>query len=296
MSGMSQDSKVLISQETLLDRLFDDNFVINAKLEKECFDGNTYPRDIPLAFSLCSGKVFIKTTFDNCTFKNLTVANCVFKNCYFYNCTFQNIDLTLDTYISSCSFLNECHYDTIRVFDLVTIGRSFFDKNNTINNINFVNERQVSKFAIKNGYAKSSEKNTFHDFALRNFTYTPKYKHYPSDCDFVGWKVIKDAQTQPLYLVKLLIPKDAKVSSWIGDKVRADRAYVLNIYNQDGKEVQEVTAKCAINDDIITTYTVGKYVYPDSFDDDHRNVCSNGIHFFLDKQEAIDYNHFAWTK
>ena len=41
-------------------------------------------------------------------------------------------------------------------------------------------------------------------------------------------------------------------------------------------------------------YTINKMVYPDSFDDDHRNVCSNGIHFFLDKQEAMDYNHFEF--
>ena len=36
-------------------------------------------------------------------------------------------------------------------------------------------------------------------------------------------------------------------------------------------------------------YKVGEMVYPDSFDEDRWNECSNGIHFFINKQEAIDY-------
>ena len=38
-----------------------------------------------------------------------------------------------------------------------------------------------------------------------------------------------------------------------------------------------------------TTYTVGEMVYPDTFDENRWNECSNGIHFFINKQEAIDY-------
>ena len=30
-------------------------------------------------------------------------------------------------------------------------------------------------------------------------------------------------------------------------------------------------------------------VYPDAFDEDRFNECSNGIHFFIDKQLAINY-------
>lgn len=37
------------------------------------------------------------------------------------------------------------------------------------------------------------------------------------------------------------------------------------------------------------TYRVGETVVPDSFDEDRWNECSNGIHFFITKQEAIDY-------
>ena len=36
-------------------------------------------------------------------------------------------------------------------------------------------------------------------------------------------------------------------------------------------------------------YKVGEMVYPDRFDDNRWDECSNGIHFFITKQEAIDY-------
>ena len=38
-----------------------------------------------------------------------------------------------------------------------------------------------------------------------------------------------------------------------------------------------------------TIYRIGEMVYPDSFDNDRWNECSNGIHFFMDKQDAIIY-------
>ena len=36
-----------------------------------------------------------------------------------------------------------------------------------------------------------------------------------------------------------------------------------------------------------TLYKVGEMVYPDSFNEDRWNECSNGIHFFINKQDAI---------
>ena len=38
-----------------------------------------------------------------------------------------------------------------------------------------------------------------------------------------------------------------------------------------------------------TVYEVGKEVLPDSWDDNRWNECSHGIHFFITKQEAINY-------
>ena len=37
------------------------------------------------------------------------------------------------------------------------------------------------------------------------------------------------------------------------------------------------------------TYRVGEMAYPDSYDEDRWNECSHGIHFFINKQDAINY-------
>ena len=40
---------------------------------------------------------------------------------------------------------------------------------------------------------------------------------------------------------------------------------------------------------VLTCYKVGEDVLPDSFDENRWNEYSHGIHFFINKQEAIDY-------
>lgn len=102
----------------------------------------------------------------------------------------------------------------------------------------------------------------------------------PSDGAFIGWKKVNG------HLIKLEIPEDAKRCSATTNKCRCDKAMVLSITDiETGAERNHITnfnyAK--------TTYTVGEMVYPDSFDENRWNECSNGIHFFINKQEAIDY-------
>lgn len=103
----------------------------------------------------------------------------------------------------------------------------------------------------------------------------------PSEGSFIGWKKVNDK------LVKLQIPEDAKRLSATTNKCRCDKAIVLQITDLDGNNpVQEI-----LNDtrNVPLLYKVGETVYPDSFDDNRWNECSHGIHFFIDKQSAIDY-------
>ena len=106
----------------------------------------------------------------------------------------------------------------------------------------------------------------------------------PSDGAFVGWKKVTNKYR---YIVKLKIPEDAKRSSATTRKCRCDKAKVLDIINFDTKEHIEQVVNKAYGQE--TLYKVGEMVYPDKFDDDRWNECSNGIHFFIDKQDAIDY-------
>lgn len=106
----------------------------------------------------------------------------------------------------------------------------------------------------------------------------------PSDGAFVGWKKV---WTKFRYIVKLEIPEDAKRSSATTRKCRCDKAKVLDIINFDTKEHVEQVVNKVYNQE--TLYKVGEMVYPDKFDDNRWDECSNGIHFFINKQDAIDY-------
>ena len=116
----------------------------------------------------------------------------------------------------------------------------------------------------------------------KNIPYIPL--SCPSDGAFVGWKKVR---TVFHYIVKLEIPEDAKRSSATTRKCRCDKAKVLDIINFDTKEHVEQVVNKAYDQE--TLYTVGEMVYPDKFDDNRWNECSNGIHFFINKQDAIDY-------
>ena len=102
----------------------------------------------------------------------------------------------------------------------------------------------------------------------------------PSDGAFIGWKKVYN------YLIKLEIPEDAKRCSATSLKCRCDKAKVIKITNLD--ETQEYDSVTNNNYKELT-YEVDKMVYPDSFDEDRWNECSHGIHFFINKQDAIDY-------
>ena len=112
-------------------------------------------------------------------------------------------------------------------------------------------------------------------------------KFYPICCpeygEFIGWKKARNNM-----IVKLLICEDAKRSSAYGRKCRCSKAEVVAIENVDGtlSELMEISSRRDTN----FVYCVGKIVYVDDFDDDRRNECSTGIHFFITRQEAVDYD------
>ena len=98
------------------------------------------------------------------------------------------------------------------------------------------------------------------------------YFQIPQQGTLTVWKVASGK------LIKLLIPAKAKrTASLVGRKCRAEYAKVLWI--EGGEPVGS-------SYDSRTVYAVGKMIKPDSYDDDIRIECSNGIHFFLTKEEA----------
>ena len=103
----------------------------------------------------------------------------------------------------------------------------------------------------------------------------------PSDGAFIGWKKVCNC------LVMLEIPEDARRCSCTSQKCRCDKAKVLGITNLNTNESVSEIKNTSYSPAV--TYVVGEMVYPDSFDEYRWNECSHGIHFFINKQNAIDY-------
>ena len=103
----------------------------------------------------------------------------------------------------------------------------------------------------------------------------------PEEGDFIGWKKAGGK------IVKLRIPEDALRSTATTRKCRCNKAEVIEIYNTDGTIADERIVSS--NYDSSFTYEVGKAVEVRDFDDNRWEECTRGIHFFINRQEAINY-------
>ena len=117
----------------------------------------------------------------------------------------------------------------------------------------------------------------------KNVPYIPMV--CPEEGDFIGWK--KAEGNKDKVIVKLHIPFDAKRSSATTRKCRCSKAEVIAIYNLDGTEAGETTCHSDYDNSFI--YEVGKTVEVTNFNEDRWSECAKGIHFFINRQEAIDY-------
>ena len=94
----------------------------------------------------------------------------------------------------------------------------------------------------------------------------------PEEGAFVGYKKLANG-----VIAKLVIPHDAKrLNAYGSRKCRAEKVFVL-----EGEGLSKHDNK--------TKYSPDTWVIPDSFNDDRREECSNGIHFFITRIEAENY-------
>ena len=112
-------------------------------------------------------------------------------------------------------------------------------------------------------------------------------KFYPICCpevgSFIAWKKVREN-----LIVKLEVTETAKRSSAFGRKCRCSEAKVLDIQNLDGTSADDVTVAYSTYDSNFA-YRVGETVRVDNFDEDRKNECAPGIHFFITRQEAVEY-------
>ncbi len=126
---------------------------------------------------------------------------------------------------------------------------------------------------------------------VKNMPYVPMV--CPEEGEFIGWKACdygySDFHKSQTVIVKLRIPADAKRSSALGRKCRASKAEVLAVYDLDGNELDPaITPHSFFNDNFM--YHVGAIVEPTvPFEENRWEECAPGIHFFINRREAIEY-------
>lgn len=105
----------------------------------------------------------------------------------------------------------------------------------------------------------------------------------PEEGSFIGYKKARG------HIIKLEILSDAKRSSATTRKCRCSAAKVLSITTLDGRD--DGTQFISSGRDSNFVYRVGEIVRVDDFDENRWNECSTGIHFFITRDEAVEYGN-----
>ena len=99
---------------------------------------------------------------------------------------------------------------------------------------------------------------------------------------FIGYKKCRNN-----LIVKLEIPEDAYRCSATSKKCRCSKAKVLSITNLDGSESKSGVAVSKYDSSFV--YRIGETVEVTDFDQNRWNECSTGIHFFINREDAVKY-------
>jgi len=202
-----------------------------------------------------------RTTFDGATMKGTNISYCCFKAAYFYGSLMLNIKIY-------CSFFLLCGF-----------GGAHISVNEVDSETNFLESDFTKAYAISTRELSQA----------KNFSIPMAC---PDTGGFIGWKqcFITDPDVPFIKecIVKLRIPAEAKRSSATGRKCRCDRATVLEIQDLEGNKLPEDTVAKSWNDKHFT-YKVGEIVSVDNFCEDRWEECAPGIHFFINRQEAVEY-------
>lgn len=112
-----------------------------------------------------------------------------------------------------------------------------------------------------------------------------KNVNYPIACpekgSFTGFKKANG------HIVELIIPDDALRSSATSRMCRCSKAKVISITKLDGSSCDVTSISSDWDGDFI--YTIGQTVEVKDFDTDRWREFTPGIHFFITRQEAVDY-------
>lgn len=200
---------------------------------------------------------------ENSIVSNSDIIDVNFYECEFKNVTFVNVKFDCCSFRSS-KFLN-CSFRRCNFQDSLLNDDLFEDCSFTHDNL-FITPVCPEKGSYI-GYKKAYIKKTYYD-PLGIGDLSCYYSYIP-------------------VIVELKITEDSKRSSATSKKCRASKCEVLSI-TDIGNKIKYNRAESSYDQSFI--YEVGKIVEVDNFDENRWNECSTGIHHFLNREDAVNYN------
>lgn len=239
----------------------------------------------PLSRPVIENAYFEDTILKNVCLKYITFRNCKFKNCIisdsnltgteFTNVSFEHVVFTENNMRSVVYFKSQLK--SVKMNKCVMFESGFLETS--------FEDVTIYKSNLDDSSVKESNFDNIR--LIRN---SGTLLNCPVEGSFIGFKGLCSKNRRNLLICKLEIPMDAKRSSAFGRKCRCSKAKVLEILAMDDEYNFTIPVEKGFSlHESGFEYKVGEMVYPDSFDDDRWIECSNGIHFFMTKQETIDY-------
>lgn len=254
---------------TIKIRRWDNNEVI---FSHTC-ENNTMEKTLGSAIYLNVNLTYVDLShlsIDSVDFMNVDLSHANLSYSIFYRCNFSNANLkgvNLAMTALSCNNLSDANLSYANLKKANIVGTILKGTNLTEANLSYANL----------SYANLNEAVLTNVKGLNN--------QCPKKGSFIGWK--KCHSNIGPCIVKLEIPADAKRCSGTTNKCRCSKAKVLEIQNLKGNKTNVKIATSAYDRQF--KYHVNNIVEEPNFDDRFWVECSNGIHFFMNREDTVNY-------
>jgi len=246
---------------TAIAGLDEDSFIEELKL---FLNANFYKADFNKAD-------FNNANFNNADFNNADFYKADFSNAYFYKADFNNADFS-NADFSNADFSNADFSNAY--FSNANFSNAYFRDAN-FNNADFSNA-DFSNANFNNAYFNNANFNNA-NFINAKFN----YRILPKKGNIIGWKKCGEDK-----IVELKINVKTAVGGMISRKCRCKSAKVISIKSVDGK-TKYITA--VSTHDSKFKYKIGETVIVEDWNDKSYLECEKGIHFFITRDEAVNY-------
>lgn len=267
--------------------------------EKRAIFKNITFENIEINNAIFDEAIFEDVVFNNCTFilasfkgtnfsyvdvKNTVLKRSSFKNTKINNSSFENVNLNASKFIGCVVFNNrfvkaELCTSLVESTNIFQARVSNSKIINTTFNCSTIDIVKFTNIDFLKTIFNNSQIDSIELIDCKNFPFIPTV--CPEEGSFIGYKKTNKG------IVKLEIPADARRISGTGRKCRCDKAKVLGIYDKNRNLLSITETSSYFDNNFI--YRVGEMVEEPDYCENRWKTCSSGIHFFINFQEAVEY-------